>query len=131
MGALSVVGIRSAANYSGEWVGHFMQQPSSSIESKPKKYHVNITLTQFLAVLTGTLEYTDEKGDVRLDINGRANSDRTITLDYRNDNNNVVQHGTIVLSLDPRAQQLTGGFAGFGPLTKDMIFGSVFANRSK
>ena len=63
--------------------------------------------------------------EIQLRLRGGFYTDRLLKLEYKDQTPAVLQFGTMVLELSPRADELEGELVGYGSLSKRVIHGMV------
>jgi hypothetical protein len=71
---------------------------------------------------TGTLRGKERKDML---FEGGYKNDRFLELHYRNEDEGVIQFGTLIFELSDEGSILIGKFLGFGPKYRKLVAGSV------
>jgi len=112
----------------GDWSGKY----SFSLPPATDPYTNELTCT--LAVtrrkLTGTAYWHMDSERVKTTITGWPLNDSFFMCEYRDENRQVIRHGTAILRLSPKADELVGRFLGYSPERDGLIEGEIAVSKN-
>ncbi|TQV82877.1 hypothetical protein [Aliikangiella coralliicola] len=108
----------------GTWAGKVSQQKGVKGNNE-----IVFELKTFLKVVYGTIMYKGE--EYTLKVVGGFVQDRYLSLHYENIDKATLQHGSLVLQLSGTKNDLSGYFLGVGPLSENIVHGSVQVQRQE
>jgi hypothetical protein len=124
---LKVLGGSTRSNVEGRWTGHF-DQPTPA-----PGFPVHVDLEAEFQLkrkrVVGTVDFDINGRHFKLDCKGGFYEDRILTLQYRNTERDVRQHGFIMVQLSANGRSLMGKFAGYGSEAESIVSGDAKLER--
>lgn len=124
---LKVLGGSTRSNVEGRWTGHF-DQPTPA-PGFPGHVDLKAEFQLKRKRVVGTVDFDINGRHFKLDCKGGFYEDRILTLQYRNTESDVRQHGIIMVQLSANGRSLTGKFTGYGSETESIVSGDAKLER--